>query len=240
MYGPDRGVPSEPFVADLLRLADATSDPRLAALAARIAAPVRVAVGGRPGVGRRTVAAALQRAGVAVADADAGVAVHVVAEVCKPEDVAAVAAATRPTLVVLNKADLPGGADADEIARRLGTPVQPMSGLVGSGVGRVVERLTDLGAGLRYRRLTETMTRLAALAVENPRLAELLHGDAAVTACAAAAAAVVDAPGPAGDLARARHWDRHRVAPLSVLHRSCAADLARGSLRRWARTRESA
>ena len=83
-------------------------DPRCAAIAKRLATPLRVAVTGRRGVGRSTVARALACAGLAVtpprgmADVD----VYVLAEVVKPEDRAAIEAAGRPVLAVLNKADL--------------------------------------------------------------------------------------------------------------------------------------
>ena len=66
-----------------------------------------MAVTGRRGVGRSTVAHALTCSGFAVtAPADADVHVHVLAEVVKPEDRAAIDAAGRPVLAVLNKADL--------------------------------------------------------------------------------------------------------------------------------------
>jgi hypothetical protein len=73
---------------------------------------LRVAVSGRRGVGRSTVAHALRIAGdlrttitlsaPTVSDVD----VYVLADVIKPEDRAAIAAAGRPVLAVLNKADL--------------------------------------------------------------------------------------------------------------------------------------
>lgn len=96
------------FVDELKRLAAA--DPRVGAVADRAAEPLRVAVTGRRGVGCGTVARALSRAGVAVTSGGGGsdidVVVYVVAEVIKPEDSAAVAAAPQPVLVVWNKADL--------------------------------------------------------------------------------------------------------------------------------------
>ncbi|MGH3969335.1 MAG: hypothetical protein ACRDTV_14770 [Mycobacterium sp.] len=71
---------------------------------------MRVAVAGRRGVGRRTVAHALARAGIAVTppQGDADLEVYVIAEVIKPEDRDAIAATRRPVLTVLNKADLSG------------------------------------------------------------------------------------------------------------------------------------
>jgi hypothetical protein len=122
------------------------SDPRLAAIAERLAIPLRVTVSGRRGVGRSTVARALAHAGVAVTtSADADLDVFVVADAVKPEDRAAIAATGRPALAVLNKADLvsttapgrhPNGPTAAARARcaqlseRAGTPVEPMVGLL--------------------------------------------------------------------------------------------------------------
>lgn len=129
------------FADDLTRLAADISDPRLSAIAAAITAPPLVSVSGRRGVGRRSVAAALTAAGVSVAGlsgrSGAGeIAVHVVAEVVKPEDVAAVQVAAamqtprrRPVLVVLNKADLSGRCDAAAVAAALRAPAEPMSAL---------------------------------------------------------------------------------------------------------------
>jgi hypothetical protein len=107
---------------------------------------LRVAVSGRRGVGRDTVARALAFAGLAVMNpADADLDVYVLAEVVKPEDCAAVAAVDRPLLTVLNKADLiattaparqPNGPTAAARARcaqlsaRAGIPVEPLIGLL--------------------------------------------------------------------------------------------------------------
>lgn len=108
----------------------------------RLAAPIRVAVCGRPGVGGRTVAAALTGAGAAVvpAGSDADVDVLVIAEAPKPEDLATVDPQRRPVVVVLNKSDLsgpgPGGplATAHRRAARChtvtGLPTVPMVALL--------------------------------------------------------------------------------------------------------------
>jgi len=140
----DRG--SRIFVEELERFAAAISEPRCAAIAERLAAPLRVAVSGRRGVGRTTVARALARAGVAVTTANrADLGVYVLADAAKPEDCAAVAAAGRPLLVVLSKADLvcttatgryPDGptdaarARCAQLSARVGTPVEPLIGLL--------------------------------------------------------------------------------------------------------------
>lgn len=117
------------FVDGLIELAARTFDSRLSTIAAGITAPLQVAVHGRRGVGRRTVTAALAAAGVGIAgrpDAarNADLVVHVVAEVVKPEDLAALhAARRRPVLVLLNKLDLAGHSVAAPV------PVEPMSAL---------------------------------------------------------------------------------------------------------------
>lgn len=139
------------FVDELARFAAECADPRVTAIAARAAAPLRVAVGGRPGAGRGTVARALAHAarGIAVTSSQAGadLVVHVLAEVVKPEDADGIAAAGRPVVAVLNKADLIGPLSHDRLATgrgpvaaararcaRLaalaGVPVQPMIALL--------------------------------------------------------------------------------------------------------------
>lgn len=97
-----------------------------------------MAVRGRRGVGRATVACALRRTREisVTADADADVVVHVLTEVVKPEDTEAVKAAGGPVLAVLNKADLAMLSQADprarsaQFAERVGAPVEPMSALL--------------------------------------------------------------------------------------------------------------
>jgi hypothetical protein len=117
------------FVDELARTAADAADARWAAIAQRLGAPLRVAVSGRRGVGRRTVARALTAAGIAVTPEAADLRVYVIAEVVKPEDRAAVAAAREPVLAVLNKADVAGGPVA-----ALGVPVEPMVGLLAVAV----------------------------------------------------------------------------------------------------------
>jgi hypothetical protein len=123
------------FVDKLARFAGEVGDTRVTVIHNQAAAPLRVAVHGRPGVGRRTVARALRIAGLHVGE-PGEIDVFVVAEVVKPEDRAAIAGSSRPKIVVLNKADLcgfgPGGpmaVAADRCARyhRLtGVPTIPM------------------------------------------------------------------------------------------------------------------
>jgi hypothetical protein len=93
-------------------------------------------------VGRRTAAAALAGAGVTVVDevSRADVGVVVIAETLKPEDRAMLADAARPTVVLLNKADLIGfgaggpmaiaGRRAAQYQRLTGVPTVPMVALL--------------------------------------------------------------------------------------------------------------
>ncbi len=333
------------FADELARFAAGCANARVTAIAERTAAPLRVVVHGRPGAGRGTVARALGAAGPAVSvtqpgAADADAVVHVLAEVVKPEDAEAIAAARRPVLPVLNKADLVGslsgrGGAAPAAAVRdrcallsatAGVAVEPMIAVLAvaaldgpddtvwtalralaewpghaglfddscdgflaaeapvpadvrarllatldlfgtalgvaavrrgrtpaqlrallrqtSGVDAVMARLWSLGAEARYRRVLDAVTELEALAVGADRLAEriggfLAHDDTVLARMAAA----VEAAGAVGleagltddHLPRAVRWQRYGRAPVSGLHRSCGADIVRGSLRLWSR-----
>ena len=148
------------FVDELARFAAGQADPRVTAIADRAAAPLRVVVRGRRGVGRSTVARALHRAGAA-----AGISVttrvtapdvvaYVTAEVVKPEDAHAIATAEAPVVAVLNKADVVGSlsgraGDGPIVAARtrcadlsalVGVPMEPMIGLL------AVASLRDFGS----------------------------------------------------------------------------------------------
>lgn len=147
-----RGQGHQIFVDELTRFSDGVVDPRVAAIARRTAAPLRVVVRGRRGVGRRTVARALDRAGSAsgiaadlqlsasAPDPGADAVVYVVAEVVKPEDAHAIAAAGQPVVAVLNKADLSGRrgdgpiaaarARCADLSALIGAPMEPMIGLL--------------------------------------------------------------------------------------------------------------
>ena len=65
MSGPANKEGHHIFVDELTRFAEQTRNARLTPISRRIAGPLRVAVRGRDGVGRGTVAAALAGAGVA-------------------------------------------------------------------------------------------------------------------------------------------------------------------------------
>jgi len=138
------------FIDELERFATEAADSRCAAIANRLAAPLRVAVSGRRGVGRNTVAHALARAGdsrgiTVTASLEADVEVYVIADVVKPEDREAITAADRPVLTVLNKADLiattqpgrhPDGPTSAartrcaQLSARTGLPIEPLVGLL--------------------------------------------------------------------------------------------------------------
>lgn len=107
---------AEIFVDVLTQFAEQSRNPRLAPIIRRSGAPVRVAVCGRRGVGRSTVAAALADAGVAVTADVADITVLVVAETLKPEDLIVANRSDRPTVVILNKADLSAFGDAGPMA----------------------------------------------------------------------------------------------------------------------------
>jgi hypothetical protein len=137
------------FCDELIGFAAELTEERVTAIAERIAEPLRVAVCGRHGVGRRTVAQALTCTGAAVTcQQGADVVVYVVAETVKPEDSATVTALRQPVLVVLNKADLPGCADVASVSARIGAPAEPMAALL--AVAALENRLDDaLWAGLQ-------------------------------------------------------------------------------------------
>ena len=134
------------FVDELTQFAEQCRNPRLTPIIRHVTGPLCIAVRGRDGVGRGTVAAALAGAGLAVTpDVDAAdVEVVVIAEVLKPEDRAVLAGTAKPTLTVLNKADLtgfgPGGPMA--LAHRraahyralTGVPTVPTVGLLATTV----------------------------------------------------------------------------------------------------------
>ncbi len=138
------------FVDELARFAAGCADARVSAIAEKAAAPLRVAVRGRRGVGRGTMSRALAHAaaasGITVmpSPGEVDVVVHVIAEVVKPEDAAAIATAGCPVVTVLNKADLLGslsGRAGDgplavaqtrclDLAELVGVPVEPMIALL--------------------------------------------------------------------------------------------------------------
>jgi hypothetical protein len=313
------------FVDELARFAAEVDDPQLSEIARRVAAPLRVAVHGRHGVGRGTVARALAGAGVHVATSEADVDVYVVAEVVKPEDRDAIAAAQHPVVGVLTKADLTGPiaaarAHCARLSELTGVAVEPMAGLLAvasialddtlwaalqllaaqpadlgsaeafvagphrlpraerqrlletlgmvgitlavaaarqgrslaqlrallcraSCVDLVIDRISAAGAEVHYRRILDALDALQTLAVSDEQISGFLSRDDTVIARMAAAVEVVEAAGLRVDLGdgeathlrRAVTWQRYSRGPVSAVHRSCGADIARGSLRLWSR-----
>ncbi|WP_193044942.1 hypothetical protein [Mycolicibacterium baixiangningiae] len=129
----------------LTRFAQECGDPGVPEVAARLAAPLRVAVSGRAGVGRTTVTRVLTSAGWLAVDSPdnpdnpdspdgaADVAVVVVAEAVKPEDRSSVArwrGSGVPVLVVGNKADLTGAVPLEALRRAAGAPVVSAAALL--------------------------------------------------------------------------------------------------------------
>jgi hypothetical protein len=110
-----------------------------------------------------------------------------------------------------------------------------------SQVDRVVAQLDATGAPVRYRRVRVAMAELQALATQSgdERLTEFLSTDETVLAVMSAAVDVVETDGvvvdrgddAASHLRRAVHWRRYSHGPVDALHRSCGADICRGSLR---------
>ncbi|MBN3458968.1 hypothetical protein JNN96_33555 [Mycobacterium sp. DSM 3803] len=120
------------------------------------------------------------------------------------------------------------GADAAAVTARL----RELSEL-----DRVVAALDAVAAPVRYRRARRALTQLRAMA--DDRVGRFLAADDTVIAVMAAAVDVVEAAGLEVDrgrdgdahLRRARHWRYYSRGPVNALHRSCSADIARGSLR---------
>jgi hypothetical protein len=116
-----------------------------------------------------------------------------------------------------------------------------------SQVDRVIEHIEAAGASVRYRRVQSAITELRSLAVQSDddRLMQFLSTDETVLAVMAAAVDVVEAAGvevdrgddAAAHLRRAVHFRRYGQGPVGALHRSCGADIARGSLRLLGRVR---
>ena len=125
-----------------------------------------------------------------------------------------------------------------------------------SGVDAVLDKVTVVGAEVRYRRVLRAVTELEALAVSGDEMAETISGflsrDDTVVARMAAAIDLAEAAGldvepvdlDGGDAAehlpRAVRWQRYSRGSASDLHRACGADIARGSLRLWSRACGSA
>ncbi|KAA0087087.1 hypothetical protein CIW52_00150 [Mycolicibacterium sp. P9-64] len=116
-----------------------------------------------------------------------------------------------------------------------------------SNVEAVLSGLYACTAPVRYRRLRVAFAEMHSLATEldDNGLLRLLNSDTAVLAAMAAAVDVVQADGvpvdpgdhPDAHRRRAVQWRRYGGGPVNALHRTCSADITRGSLRlldrRW-------
>ncbi|MGV0744097.1 hypothetical protein [Mycolicibacterium sp. XJ870] len=104
-----------------------------------------------------------------------------------------------------------------------------------SEVERVRAALDAVAAPVRYRRVRSALAEVRAVGGEHA--GRFLAADDTVFAVMAAALDVVQADGLTVDahaeshLRRARHWQRYSRGPVNALHRSCGADIVRGSLR---------
>jgi hypothetical protein len=118
------------------------------------------------------------------------------------------------------------------------------------GLSRIEEAVAQVdaaGAPVRYRQVRAAIAELHALAVqsEDRRLTDLLSSDDTVLAVMGAAVEVVEADGmhvdrgdgPTAHRRRAAYWRRYGSGPVNALHRSCSADICRGSLRLYGRSR---
>jgi hypothetical protein len=110
-----------------------------------------------------------------------------------------------------------------------------------SNVDAVLAGLRACAAPVRYRRLRAALAEMHSLAIElnDEALFGLLNSEAAVLSSMAAAVDVVEADGirvdpddhPDAHRRRAMQWRRYGGGPVNALHRSCSADITRGSLR---------
>ncbi|MCX6481694.1 MAG: hypothetical protein NT146_00055, partial [Mycobacterium sp.] len=174
-------MPQQPYAALLSAGAAVLDDSALERLTADLGAPVRVAVTGRAGAGRDMVRRALRGAGALLADPGepADVDVYVFVETLTPDDIAQLSAADRPSVAVLNKADLTcfrgegpvavAAARCQELQRRTGVPTRPLAALLAvaasgatAGQQSLIDTLRTVGAdparlapGMRHRLMAE-------------------------------------------------------------------------------------
>jgi hypothetical protein len=158
-------------------------------------------------------------------------------------------------LQLLNSLDLFGTALAVAAVRK-GCSASQLRTLLRhvSGVDAVVAKIDAIGAQVRYGRVLDAVAALEALAVcaagsgdrLGDRIGEFLAHDDTVVARMADAAGLASAAGLTGPesgaadgpahLCRATWWQQYSAdRQVSDVHRACAADIARGSLRLWSR-----
>jgi len=170
-----------PYAALLGAGAAILDDSVLERLTVDLSAPVRVAVTGRSGAGLDTVQRALRGADAVLAASGepADIDVYVFVETLTPDDAALLAGADRPTVAVLNKADLTcfrgegplvaAAARCRELQSRTGVPTRPLAALlavaasdVTAGEQCLIDALRTVGVdpaqlapGMRQRLLAE-------------------------------------------------------------------------------------
>lgn len=120
-----------------------------------------------------------------------------------------------------------------------GTVVERLHEL--SNVAAVLDALEGVAAPVHYRRVRRAVIEMRCLAVEydEPSVLDELASDHVIGAVMEAARDVVEAAGlvvdrtdtAAAHARRAVHWTRYARGPVDALHRACATDIARGSLR---------
>ena len=170
-------------------------------LRAAVRAPLRLAVTGRRGAGRRTVAAAMRAAGALIVEADQSPEVWLYVLVDTPTDedrdaLSARAGRGTPCVAVLNKADLGGFRGAGPmaaaakrcraLAREVGVPSAPLAALCARAACRGIDDVILVGLrtlALDPSRLTVAMRRLLSAELD---LYGLAHAVAAVKAGAGA------------------------------------------------------
>jgi hypothetical protein len=116
-----------------------------------------------------------------------------------------------------------------------------------SRIEEAVAQVTAVGAPIRYRRVRAAVDELRSLTMRSgdQQLADFLVTDDTVLAVMGAAVEAVEADGmhvdrgdgPSAHRRRAAHWRRYGRGPVNGLHRSCSADICRGSLRLYGRSR---
>lgn len=130
---------------------------------------------------------------------------------------------------------------ADQLERFAVGPDAPRLGSVIAGLRRHDEAPGRDVPEARYRRLCAALVqaRCEALRSGHDELFDWSHGDAATLLRMTAAVAVVEAAGltvdrgddPDAHRRRATHWRSHARGRVAPMHRSCCADIVRGSLR---------
>ena len=154
-------MPQRPYAELLAAGAAVLDESALERLTVEVSAPLRVGVTGRPGAGLDTVRRALRGAGTVLADSGqpADVDIYVFVETLTPDDAALLAGADRPTVAVMNKADLTcfrgegplvvATARCRELQRRTGVPTLPLAALLAVAALRVTAGERSLMDALR-------------------------------------------------------------------------------------------